>query len=239
MSKETLSVCLTNFNREKLLYESIEQVIDDERISEIIISDDCSDYELYKRVVEYYKAWPKVKVSRNDTNVDCFRNKRKAVSLASNEFVILFDSDNILTKSYIDKLFHFEWDKHVIFQPVFAKPKFNFKEYSGLKITSKNVARHIEFVTFGTMLNAMNYFVNRDEYLRVWNGDVDPVTSDSLYQNHQWLSHGNSIYVVPGLEYEHRVEDHGKEEKSHYVKNVKRTKSGFHQSIIDKLKKLK
>ena len=80
----------------------------------------------------------------------------------------------------------------------------------------------------------MNYFVNRDEYLRVWDGSIDPVTSDSLYQNYNWLNGGNSIYVVPNLTYEHRVHS-----GSHYQNNVRRTPQGFHDSIIEKLKNMK
>jgi hypothetical protein len=84
------------------------------------------------------------------------------------------------------------------------------------------------------MLNAMNYFVHRDEYLRVWDGSIDPVTSDSLFQNYNWLKAGNEISVLPELEYEHRVHS-----GSHYQNNVRRTPRGFHESIIQKLKELR
>lgn len=178
--------------------------------------------------------------------MDCHRNKREAVSKASNEWVILLDSDNVIDVNYLDKIYNLKdtfestpWLPFQILQPSFAKPSFNFSEYQGMMITKENISKHIEYATFGTMLNAMNFFINRDEYLKVWDGSVDPVTSDSIYFNYKWLEAGNSIYVVPGLEYEHRVHGHGKEEGSHYVKNVRRTKPGFHQSIINKLKAMK
>lgn len=228
-----ISLCCTNFNREILLFQAIEQILDDDRVSEVIISDDCSDYELYKRVVEHYKPWPKVKVSRNDTNVDCYRNKRKAVSLASNEWVIVWDSDNIMTKGYIDVIHELEWYKDFIYQPSFARPHFDFRHYA-LDYDKSNVHKYVSEGNFSTMLNAMNYFVNRDEYLRVWDGSVDPVTSDSIFQNYNWLKAGNSIYVVPGLEYEHTVHN-----GSHYQQNNRRTPKGFHESIIKKLKELR
>lgn len=228
-----ISLCVTNFNREILLFQAIEQVLDDDRVSEIIISDDCSEYELYKRVVEHYKPFEKVKVSRNDTNIDCYRNKRKAVSLAKNEWVIVWDSDNIMTKAYIDMLYELKWYKEFVCQPSFAKPHFDFRNVIG-SYNKSNVYKHVDKGNFATMLNAMNYFVNRDEYLKVWDGSVDPVTSDSIFQNYNWLKSGNSIYVVPGLEYEHTVHN-----GSHYQQNNRRTPKGFHEGIIRKLKALR
>ncbi len=249
-----ISLCVTNFNREILLFQALEQVLDDDRVSEIIISDDCSEYELYKRVVAHYKPFDKVKVSRNDTNVDCYRNKRKAVSLASNKAVIIWDSDNIMTKAYIDVLHKpcpngttplqyvmsqtspKDWHGALCtcFQPVFAKPHFDFRKYSNKEIRKQEVAQYMDDSNFTTALNAMNYFLNGEEYLRVWDSSVDPVTSDSIFQNYNWLKAGNSIYFTPGLEYEHRIS-----EDSHYKLNNKKTPAGFHNDIIRKLRSLR
>jgi glycosyltransferase involved in cell wall biosynthesis len=229
-----ITLCLTNYNRTDLLFESFAQVIDDDRISEIVIVDDHSDMEVFNRVFEYTRTIPKVKLYRNEKNLDCYRNKREAVSKSSNEWVIIFDSDNIMTKAYVDAIHKQEWWEDEILQPSAARPHFVFTSYSGLDVDKHNVSIHMDESPFSTMLNAMNYFVNRDEFLRVWDGSIDPVTSDSLYQNYNWLKAGNSIYVVPGLEYEHRVHN-----GSHYQNNVRRTPQGFHESIIQKFKELK
>jgi glycosyltransferase involved in cell wall biosynthesis len=237
-----ISLCLTTYERTDLLFESFAQVIDDDRISEIVIVDDCSSIQVYETIKEYVKDIPKVKLYRNEVNLDCYRNKKRSVELASNEWVIVFDSDNILTKEYVDAIFDlnppFEdgsdsksWCNWMIYQPSFSKPHFNFTEYQGNAYAKDNVRQYINDSTFQTMLNAMNYFVNRKRFLSVWDGSIDPVTSDSLYQNYRWLEAGNSIYVVPGLEYEHRVHD-----GSHYKNNVRRTPRGFHDSIIEKMK---
>ena len=84
------------------------------------------------------------------------------------------------------------------------------------------------------MLNAMNFFINRDEYLKVWDGSINPVTSDSIYFNYCWLNAGNKIYVTPNMQYEHTVHD-----GSHYQLNNKKTPQGFQQSVLDKLNALK
>ena len=234
-----VSICLTNFNREQLLYESIEQVIDDGRISEVVISDDCSEYGLYCRVIDHYKAYPKVKIYRNEKNLDCYLNKHKAVSLASNVWVLLIDSDNIFSKEFLDVLFSQMWDVKKLLQPDFAKPHFDFTQFSDRTVTKHNIWHTMNYSSFTTMLNAANHFFHRETWLSVFDSTIDPVTSDSIYQNYKWLNAGNYIYVVPGLQYEHRVNKHSTEEGSHYMKNHRRTKPGFHESIVNKLKAMR
>jgi len=231
-----ISLCIPTYERTGMLFESFAQVVDDNIISEIVIVDDCSSMEVFEEIQEHVKDIPKVKLYRNKSNLDCYRNKKRAVELATNEWVIILDSDNIITKMYILVLLctPFRLSKGIIIHPAFAKPHFNFTKYAGFIISKHNVAEYISDPTFQTMLNAMNYFVNRDEYLRVWDGTIDPVTSDSLYQNYRWLEAGHSIYVEPSLEYEHRVHD-----GSHYRNNVRRTPQGFHDSIIEKLKQMR
>lgn len=232
-----ISLCLTNYNRTDLLYDSFHQVIGDDRINEIVISDDCSQVELYNTVMWQFKSIDKVKVYRNEKNLDCYLNKRRAVELASNKWVILFDSDNLLTKEYIDRVENLMvagLNEKTVYQPEFAKPHFNFSHLAGKSLTKNNISEWIDSGNTATMLNAMNYFVNRDEYLRIFDYSIDPVTSDSIYQNYNWLKSGNSIYIVPGLEYEHRVHN-----GSHYQQNLRRTPAHLHSEIIDKIRQLR
>lgn len=235
-----ISLCIPTYMRTDLLYESFRQVINDDRISEIVIVDDCSTEEVYNTIVWQTKAIPKVKLYRNDTNLDCYRNKKRSVELASNEWVIVGDSDNVFTPAYVDALvrsrrsIHNGWSDRIIYQPEFARPHFNFIRFSGQVFDKSNLNPSIDDATLQTCFNAMNFFVNRDEFLHVWDGSIDPVTSDSIYFNYCWLSAGNSIYIVPGLQYEHKVHN-----QSHYQNNVRRTPKGFHESIIQKLKELR
>lgn len=232
-----VTLCIPTYNRTDLLFECFKDVLNDERISEIVIVDDHSEMECFNTVAEYCSHIPKVKLYRNEKNLDCYRNKREAVSKATNEWVILFDSDNIITKKYVDVIYHHKtqwpWDKQMILQPSFAMPHFNFESLVGV-YSSGNISNWMHLDPFKTMLNAMNYFVNRDEYLRVWDSSVDPVTSDSLYQNYRWIAAGNCIQVCSHLRYEHRVHS-----GSHYQNNHRRTPRGFHESIIQKLKEMK
>lgn len=232
-----ISIAIPTYNRVELLLNSFKDVINDNRISEIVISDDNSNESVYQEIEKWLH--PKIKLFKNNVNRDCYINKYLAVDRCSNDYVILLDSDNHIGKDYIDTIFKQVWNPNKILQPTFAKPHFDFRKFVGLLADKHNVAKYVSDRTFTTALNAANYFVNREEYKKVWDDHANPVTSDSIYQAYNWLNNGNSIYFVPGLQYYHRVEDHGKEEGSHYQKNNKRTPKGFHDSVIEKLNALK
>jgi len=234
-----ISICITSYNRTDLLYESFRQVLNDERISEIVIVDDCSNPVVWAEINQKLGGIDKIKLFRNEKNLGCYRNKREAVSKASNEFVILIDSDNSIGIDYINAVDAHPFMPNTILQPVFARPHFDLTKFSSQHITKQNVYYFASDPMFTLALNAMNYFVNRDEYLRVWEDCPEPWTSDSILQNYNWLKAGNSIYFCPGLEYLHKVNDYGKEEKSHYQTNNKRTAKGFHEGLIRKLKAMR
>lgn len=230
-----ISACFTTYNRTDLLFEAIEPFLKDERITEIVISDDHSTEEIYQTILWKYNGVEKVKIFRNEVNVDCYRNKKLAIERATNEWVLILDSDNIFSQKFIDIACSYAGNHAPGFAvaPSFARPHFNFTELGGCLLNHGNIAGLLNTGSCSTMLNAMNYLANRPEYLRVWDGSIDPVTSDSIFHNYNWLKAGNSIWVDKDFQYEHRVH-----EGSHYQKNHRRTAHGFHDSIIEKLKQM-
>jgi len=234
ISNRQISIAIPTYMREDMLFECFAQVYDDPRINDITIVDDASDLDLFNRIKEKCDKMPKVRLLRNPTNRDCYRNKMTALSFIGCEYGILLDSDNVIDKNYLDRIFEYEWVPEIILTPDFAQPSFNFTAYSGLLVTKENVAEYIDKPLFETMLNAANYFVNRTQYLRSWDGNIDPVTSDSIFQCYNWLVAGGKIQVVKGLNYFHRVHP-----GSHYQTQNNRTAPGFHNSILQKLRELK
>lgn len=240
MKDQSISLCLTTFNRSDLLFESYRNVYDHPLISQIVIVDDCSTLDVHWKLNQEFENKKKIKFVINERNLGCYANKRMAISHASNEWVILFDSDNILTKEYIDRIENLliaGVNAKTLYQPEFARPHFNFGEFAGQNFTRHNVARLADNSTFTTALNAANFFVHRDEYLRIWQDVAEPWTSDSLLQSYNWLNGGNSIYFVPGLQYYHRVNDHRNEEQSHYKTHVGKN-GNLHNELIHKLRLL-
>lgn len=230
----TISVCCPTWRRFDLTVDAIDHVVDDERISEFIIYDDGSADGSYEKLRDFYNGIDKVKVIDGKDNIDCYFAKRASIGHATNEWAIIFDSDNLLTKDYIDKIFEIEeWDKHTSYMPVFAAPTFNYEAFSGLTISKENVASYMGEKLFDTMLNCFNMFINVEEYKRVWVGGTDPITADSIFFNYCWFAAGNKMYVVPALEYFHRISS-----DSHYVKNVSRT-GNYYNNVVNKILQLK
>lgn len=223
-----LSLCITTYNRFELLKESYAQVVDDPRISEIIIVDDCSTEPGIKEKVNSL-ASGKVKVFHQAQNRGMSRNKADAISYAENEWCIIFDSDNVIGKDYLDafwkdRLQH-EWSfgldnvspeldreemhpKNIIFCPSFAKPEFNYSKYSYpdmLRFDAKRAAFHIGDDTFNCLMNTCNYIVNRDFYLKNYQYNSEHIASDTIWHAYNHLKAGGSFHIVPNMQYYHRV----------------------------------
>ena len=201
-----ISLCITNHNRFDMLFESFHKVLNDSRISEIIISDDCSDKNIFNAIKNRVDKMNKVKIFRNNKNVGMSKNKMIAVSKSSNKFCILFDSDNVIDSFYIDRLYAIPyWYDDIIYAPYFAQPKFNYADFSGKTIDATSVKRYIDQPMFDCFLNTCNYFVNKKMYVDTYEYNPEMKASDTIYFNYLWLKSGRSFFIVPGMEYYHRV----------------------------------
>lgn len=234
MDEREISVCCPTWNRFELTTHAFEKILDDERITEFIVRDDKSTDGSFEELTEFYKDNGKVTVSSNESNLNCYRNKAQSLDYISTDFAILIDSDNVIDKSYIDAIYAIpEWDENTFYTPSWAMPHFDFREFEGLTLSKENIAQYIHIPKIEVCLNAANYFVNQQTYLKCFDESVDPVTSDSIFMAVRLLEMGGKIHIVPNMHYEHRIHD-----GSHYRNNVSRTPKGFHQTLIDKLKNM-
>lgn len=230
---EKISLVLTNHNRTQMLYEAFSAALFDERISDIIIADDNSNEETRYWLLNRIEGIDKVKLYYHDINVGMSRNKARAVGYASNEWCIVFDSDNVLTKAYIDAIYGgIPWDSKVIYCPSFAQPQFDYRQWNALTFDKRSVKRYLNVKMFDCLLNTCNYFVHKDEYLKVYKHNPQMKGTDTIWFNYLWLKAGNSFHVVPGMHYDHRVhEGSGFMADVHY--NMK--KAGEVKKMISKL----
>lgn len=229
-----ISLCITHYNRAELLVDSFKNILTDDRVSEIVIVDDCSNEDVYNKVAWQVLANYQVKLYQNETNLGVYHNKKRSIELATNDWCIVFDSDNVIDTDYIDKLYALQpWDKNTEYCPALAEPAFNYSSLAGPPITKENVNTLWKHNQFEAFLNTMNSFFNREEYLKVWDGSIEPISSDSIYMNYKWLAAGNAIQVVEGMKYYHRIHN-----GSHYVNNCAKS-NVIHRDIEMKIKRLK
>ena len=216
---DKISIAIPVFNRFELLVKCVEQILEDPRINDITIVDDASDPDVYRQIERWSLNYEHVFVFRNAENLDCYANKHRAVECAQMDRVILFDSDNILTTAYIDKIFEqYPWQPQTVYCPTFARPHFDYRQFNGSIVSKSTVRFLMDNDTFRTALNTANYFVPKQEYLMAWNPDINPHTADSIYMAYRLLEQGCHLAFIKGLEYDHLVHD-----GSHYKNNVHKT----------------
>lgn len=212
------TLALTTFMRYEMLLESFSQVIDDPRVSEIVIVDDDSpDLDIKRRLRLLAKLNHKIRVYFQAYNRGMSRNKADAISYASNEWVIILDSDNVITPAYLDAIpLNRSFD--TIYCPDFAAPHFDYRKFSGKTFDVKEASKIIlKDDLFNMLLNTCNYLVHRDTYIKVYNEDKNIDAADTIHFALEWLKYGGEFYICPGMSYWHRVHD-----GSGFLKNAKK-----------------
>lgn len=207
-----ISLCITTYNRFELTIESFAQVIDDPRIDDIVILDDCSTDGSYEKLVNHFAGINKVRVIRQAQNRGMSLNKRDAIALAKNEWVIILDSDNVLGDNYLNAIESFgiypgyhNLKPDTIYCPDFAKPEFDYRKFKGETFDRHNIIDLVSDHMGNCAINTCNYLVHRDTYLKVYQHNAGMKGTDTIWFNYLWLKTGYSFYVVSGMQYFHRV----------------------------------
>lgn len=213
MEPMTFTLAITHYNRYELLLESFTNVLSDDRIDEILIMDDCSDIAVQHKVALLEKLNPKIKVIVQVRNRGMSVNKKDAVALSKNDWVILFDSDNIIKPDYLDaipKRLHSDQ----IYCPDFAWPNFDYRAMSGWAFNAQ-FKPDLSRADHSCALNTCNYLVHKKSYLEVWQENSSVRGVDTLWFAYLWMKEGNSFFITPNMHYFHRVHD-----GSEYMKEV-------------------
>lgn len=200
-----LSLAITTYNRSDLTLKAFEQVLNDDRISEIVIVDDCSTDDHFNRLTKLCSVGDKVRIFWNHENIGMSRNKAEAISYCYNDWVIILDSDNVIDSTYLDAVENLELRKNVIYCPEFARPNFDFRELSGMTFDKSNAKDYIGHRAFEVLLNTCNFLVHRESYDKVYRHNPKIKESDTIWFNYLWLLNGGSLHVTPGMQYDHLV----------------------------------
>jgi hypothetical protein len=235
-----ITLGITNYNRCELLFESFIRIIDDERIDEILISDDNSDNQIFDDVLnklEYFKSknesYNKVKIHRNLNNLGQFDNSKKVVELSKNDWIILLDSDNIIDVDYIDTIYNLS-DVNTIYLPSHAICESNTLNYTIHSNTLVNRIKYKQLLStrsiWDPIFNTGNFYFNKQTYLNCVNQEETIINSyggSPYYLIYLWMKNNmeSKILVTENLKYIHRL-DHSSyttEESSLYIKNASNT----------------
>jgi hypothetical protein len=206
------------------LQKSILQYLDNDLISEIIITDENgNDVNKIRRDFNNIK----LNLFVNSKILGPFLNKLEACKCAKNEWIVLMDSDNFADKNYFIKAKEYienniKHEKNIILAPSKAKPNFNYSHLSGFIYKKgefkNNLKKEIigsEFFSSIVLMNTGNYVINKylinNINLENELGDINKSSAcDVIYFNTLLFEQLDlNMHVVNGMEYEHTVHDGG------------------------------
>ena len=258
-----ISVAIPFYNNSQFLEDCLRIPLVDPRVDEIIINDDMSSDDEWTKTVALLEGWAagksfnldsckrtrdiysdltvvdvsqymsKVKLTRNEANLMGFRNKVVSVSLATNDWVYLLDSDNYFTEQTLPSLYDgVDWDPNVCYIPCMATMEkeydgngdphpswddWNYRRFGYTRIDTKTMKSFIaesfkRKPNFGLdgLLNNGNFLINQKRYMgAVADGfnepNFKPFAACSIAQVYLFYRAKMDLQIVPGLTYYHRL----------------------------------
>lgn len=211
-----ISVAITTYNRFESTAKLIGNFLYDDRVDEIICSDDASTDGSFVRLMNEFSGQDKVILSQQLKNRNMSYNKYSAVSKCKNPFVLIADSDNTFKKTYFDAFYELNgWDDDTIYCPNYAAPAFNYSIYAGKTFDKSNIKEYLDKPLFGCLLNTANYVVPKDRYIHTYEENSTIKAADTVWMNYLWLKAGYKLNVVYGMMYYHL-----QHEGSHFLENI-------------------
>jgi hypothetical protein len=233
---DRISVVTPFYNTGFWARESLKVALEDERIDDIVIVDDCSIPGETEMLQNAIKDQPKIRYYRNDENIGELKTRIKGAEFAKNEWVIFLDGDNFLTKEYLDKLYMIpHWRQNVIYHPSFGNERhINYTQLEGEYLSKKNISKYIntQLYMISMFLNTGNYFMSKHWYLDcAYKVQETPKHEyGDIVFNNQWLQDMKYIYVVQGMKYVHTLR------KNSAWKEHQGTMQGRVNKILDELR---
>lgn len=235
----SISLCITTMNRYKdFLSKFLYKYLDYDLFNEIIIVDENG---LDKYLLDQnYKDHPKLKTYTNDKRLGAFKNKLKAISLATNDWVFLLDSDNFIAPDFVKTLTTFIesrealLDEKVIYTTEYAlhnwrpNPGMNFSHLKGLEL-DKGTVKHLCLSDFSKMefyLNMGNYLLHKsvlDYDYAFWDKQIEECKCyDAIFFIYMMLYRkGMRLNVVPGLRINYAIHEDSYFLPNHSLDGVK------------------
>lgn len=212
MKEFKFTVALTTYNRADKLIPTIKSYENYDAIDEIVVTDDCSDD--YDKLMKAGFS-DKVKIYRNDVNLRAYQNKLKTLERAKNDWIILFDSDNVFSADYIEALYE-EYktcglDENIMYCPVAALPRFRYSNLEN-KIIDKNFwnqHRHAEGCFFNTGNTCLS---KKAANCLIENFKIDSIKDpyvECKYMCYILIKNGFFLKALKGMEYEHATSEDG------------------------------
>jgi glycosyltransferase involved in cell wall biosynthesis len=215
-----ISLCIPTYKRfDTFLCTNLTRYLENPYIDEIVVCDENGEDS--QKISVHFPNEPKIKVYTNETILGAFSNKNRVVTLASNDWVCLMDSDNYAPPSYFEAWISYIESNGIsskkVYLPMYTIPQpnhggFNYTEFQHLQLDSTTIGQY-NIDPLSCMLNTGNYIFHKQnytesnqhliEYHRTGVKCVQDVIFKALLL---FLNH--SVFVlVPNMAYDHIVHD--------------------------------
>jgi glycosyltransferase involved in cell wall biosynthesis len=215
-----ISLCIPTYKRfDKFLSVNIKRYLENPYINEIVICDENG--EDCRKIAEHFPNEPKLRLYVNESVLGAFGNKNRVVSLASNEWVCLMDSDNYAPPSYFEA-----WISYVesnglspknIYLPMYTIPQpnhngFNYTEFQHLTLDGTHISQY-NLDQLSCMLNTGNYIFHKhnyttsNRYLTEYHTSGVKGGQDVIFKSILLFLNHSRLVLVPNMAYDHIVHD--------------------------------
>lgn len=101
--KPLISICVTNYNYERFIKETLDSVLSQTYTNfEVIIIDNAST-DSSMDIIKSYND-PRIKVSQNEENIGLYQNLNKCMEKASGELICLLHTDDVYTPNFLEEV---------------------------------------------------------------------------------------------------------------------------------------
>jgi glycosyltransferase involved in cell wall biosynthesis len=219
-----ISLGIPFYNTSQYFLECIQYALENKFVSEIVVNDDCSDEDQWKKLNQIVDTLntDKIKLFSNKENLGSFRNKYITVLNCSNTWVYLLDSDNrAFENSYNFIKSISNVDPLIIYSPQHLCCKnddsenyevisdYNFKyDLIGIEETKDMIFKKTKW--FDWFFNSGNYVLNKDTYINALKKPYEDkstplLDADTAAAFYFLLEYGVKFKIVKNFSHHHRL----------------------------------
>lgn len=173
--KPLISICVTNYNYERFIKETLDSVLSQTyKNFEVIIIDNAST-DSSMDIIKSYND-PRIKVFQNEENIGLYQNLNKCMEKASGELICLLHTDDVYTPNFLEEVVkaYNEYPEHkffitgVYFWHSQNNKKFPWHPYKSGGVISQTEAL-IRLAFENNIGNGLNVVMHRDALEKVGN----------------------------------------------------------------------
>ena len=202
------------------LEKSLPQYLEFDLVSHVVICDETGE-DAAAIAASKYANHPKLHLYTNEQRLGAYLNKRKCIQKAPTDWIAVLDSDNIFSEDFFivahDTLVKEKMNPKLVMASsenirIYFKAGIehnNTAHFTGLRITRANWNAVLQMPKWNFLLNDGNYIVHKSvyEYLNP-NYTLEQVqATDAILAAKQFVEHGCTYYIVPGMRYLHMVHE--------------------------------